>query len=91
MANKKTQKHSTQLSVGTIENASETTALANLATDLQTYLTNTFFDDVMHFDTADTISANITVTKIERTRTESNDLKPGSEVYEIDFTLDWNY
>lgn len=91
LANKKTVKDTVNLDPSVIENATEATALTNLATELQTYLTNNFYDDTMHFDTADTIAVNITVTKIERTRTEANDLKPGTEIYVVDFTCDWSY
>ena len=81
----------TNIDCSLVENATEATALSNLTTELQTYLTNTFFDDVLHLDAADTITVNVTVTKIERTRTEANDLKPGTEVYAVSFNYEYSY
>ena len=91
LANKKTVKDSATLDPSLIENATVATAITNLTTALQTELTNNFYDDTMHFDTADTIAVNITVTKIERTRTDANDLKPATDVYVVDFICDWSY
>jgi hypothetical protein len=85
LANATQELFSVDLAVATIENASATTALTNLATDLQTWLTATYYNSILHLDTADTISVNINVTKIERVRLEENDLLPGVEYYRVNF------
>lgn len=89
LANKTTKLFETDLAVGTIENADPTVALTNLETDLTTYLTGTFYDTILHLDALDTITCNITVTRIERVRQEENDLLPGGEFFKVSFTCDW--
>jgi len=81
----------TDIDCSLVENASEATALTNLETELQTYLTNTFYDDILHLDTADTISVNVTVTRIDRTRNEENDLKPDTEIYTVSFNYEYSF
>ena len=44
----------------------------------------------MGFDATLTINANVTIKKVERVRTETNDLVSGVEKYRCTFQLDWS-
>ena len=91
LANGTLQNFEVDLPVATIEDADPTVALTNLEADLQTYLTGTYYDSILHLDAADTISVNITVTKFDRVRQEDNDLLPGGEFYKVKFTSEVFY
>jgi hypothetical protein len=91
LTDKKNTTGNTQILCSAVEDADPNVALTNLETELQTYLTGVFYDAIMHFDTADTITVNIRVSKIERTRLVTNDLMPGLPVFDVDFLCEWSY
>jgi hypothetical protein len=82
-------KSTTDILASLIENATVATALTNVGTELQTFLTG-YYNTDLHLDAADTFTVNVTVTKIERIRLESNDLKPGADYYKIYFSYEYN-
>ena len=82
--------YNTNILASLIENATVATALTDLGTELQTFLTG-FYNTTLHLDAADTFTVNVTVTKIERIRIETNDLKPGADYYKISFNYEYSF
>lgn len=83
-------KNSVEIPAVNIEDANIATALTNLETELNDWLNATFYDNTLHLDANDTFSVNVTVSKIVRTRQQSNDLKPGADYIKIYFSYEYN-
>ncbi|MDX1472234.1 MAG: hypothetical protein R3213_12115, partial [Flavobacteriaceae bacterium] len=74
-----------------IQDVDPLVAISNLESELQDQLdaVSGYYDSKLGLDAADTITANVTITKFELVRDEENDLLPGNLVMRTYFTVQW--
>lgn len=71
-----------------VDGVTEAATLGNIVTQLTTYLTGTYYPNVLKLDSTKTIAVNVDVFSLVRERS-TNDLITGTERFAVTFLASW--